>query len=37
MALLPVAGFFLSTLPGVISHTQLLLGNYLEYRVTEKV
>ncbi|HEY7357163.1 MAG TPA: glycosyltransferase family 2 protein [Ktedonobacterales bacterium] len=33
---LPITGFFLSALPGLISHTQLMLGRYLEYRVTEK-
>lgn len=36
-ALLPIAGFFLSTLPGLDAHTRLMLGKYLEYRVTEKV
>ncbi|MDO8639404.1 MAG: glycosyltransferase family 2 protein [bacterium] len=35
--LLPIAGFFLSTLPALISHTQLMLGKRLEYKVTEKV
>ncbi len=35
--LLPVVGFFLSTLPALISHTQLMLGKRLEYKVTEKV
>ncbi|MCL4353795.1 glycosyltransferase family 2 protein [Patescibacteria group bacterium] len=35
--LLPVAGFFLSTLPALISHTQLMLGKRIEYKVTEKV
>lgn len=35
--LLPIAGFFLSTLPAIISHTQLMLGKRLEYKVTEKV
>lgn len=34
--LLPIAGFFLSTLPAIISHTQLMLGKKLEYKVTEK-
>lgn len=36
-ALLPVVGFFFSALPGLDAHTRLLLGKYIEYRVTEKV
>lgn len=35
--LLPVAGFFLATLPAIISHTQLMFGKRIEYKVTEKV
>ncbi|RJQ35896.1 glycosyltransferase family 2 protein [Candidatus Microgenomates bacterium] len=35
--LLPVVGFFLSTLPALISHTKLMLGKRMEYKVTEKV
>ncbi|HSX40893.1 MAG TPA: glycosyltransferase family 2 protein, partial [Candidatus Saccharimonadales bacterium] len=35
--LLPFVGFFLSTLPALISHTQLMLGKRLEYKVTEKI
>ncbi|MDO8657935.1 MAG: glycosyltransferase family 2 protein [Candidatus Levybacteria bacterium] len=35
--LLPVAGFFLSTLPAIISHTKLMFGKRMEYKVTEKV
>jgi cellulose synthase/poly-beta-1,6-N-acetylglucosamine synthase-like glycosyltransferase len=35
--LLPVAGFFFTALPGLSAHTRLLLGRYMEYRVTEKV
>jgi len=35
--LLPIVGFFLSTLPALISHTQLMLGKRLEYKVTEKL
>lgn len=35
--LLPVAGFFLSTLPALVSHTKLMLGKRLEYKVTEKL
>lgn len=35
--LLPVAGFFLSTIPALISHTKLMLGKRLEYKVSEKI
>jgi len=35
--LLPLVGFFLSTIPAIISHTKLMLGKRLEYKVTEKV
>lgn len=35
--LMPVVGFFFSALPGLDAHTRLLLGKYIEYRVTEKV
>lgn len=35
--LLPVVGFFLSALPAIISHTQLMFGKRLEYKVTEKI
>lgn len=35
--LLPVVGFFFTALPGLDAHTRLMLGKYLEYRVTEKV
>jgi len=35
--LLPVVGFFLSTLPALISHTQLMFGKRIEYKVTEKI
>jgi hypothetical protein len=35
--LMPVAGFFFSALPSLDAHTRLMLGRYLEYRVTEKV
>lgn len=35
--LLPIVGFFLSSLPALVSHTQLLLGKRLEYKVTEKI
>lgn len=35
--LMPIAGFLFSFLPGLDAHTRLMLGKYLEYRVTEKV
>lgn len=35
--LLPLIGFFLNALPALISHTQLMLGKRMEYKVTEKV
>lgn len=35
--LLPVVGFFLNALPALISHTQLMLGKRMEYKVTEKI
>jgi hypothetical protein len=35
--LLPVIGFFFSALPGLDAHTRLMLGKYIEYKVTEKV
>lgn len=35
--LMPIAGFFLSTIPALISHLQLIRGKRLEYKVTEKV
>ena len=35
--LMPIAGFFLSSLPALISHIMLLLGKRLEYKVTEKM
>jgi len=35
--MLPVIGFFFSALPGIDAHTRLLLGKYIEYKVTEKV
>lgn len=34
---MPVAGFFLSALPALISHLQLFFGKRLEYKVTEKI
>lgn len=35
--LLPLTTFFFSALPGLDSHTRLMVGKYMEYRVTEKV
>ncbi len=35
--LLPIVGFFLSTLPALISHTRLMFGKRMEYKVTEKL
>jgi len=35
--LMPIVGFFFTALPGLDAHTRLMLGKYLEYRVTEKV
>ena len=35
--LLPVVGLFFSALPGLDAHSRLMLGKYIEYRVTEKV
>jgi hypothetical protein len=34
---MPIAGFFFNALPGLDAHTRLMLGKYLEYRITEKV
>lgn len=35
--LMPVVGFFFSALPGLDAHTRLMMGKYIEYKVTEKV
>ncbi|MGH7245579.1 MAG: glycosyltransferase family 2 protein, partial [Candidatus Levyibacteriota bacterium] len=35
--LLPVAGLFLTTIPAIISHTMLMFGKRIEYKVTEKI
>lgn len=35
--LMPLAGFLFTALPGIDAHTRLMLGKYIEYRVTEKV
>jgi hypothetical protein len=32
----PVVGLVLSVLPALEAHTRLLLGRYLEYKITEK-
>lgn len=34
---MPIAGFFLGSLPALISHLQLIVGKKMEYKVTEKV
>ena len=35
--MLPLIGFFFSALPGIDAHTRLMMGKYIEYKVTEKV
>jgi hypothetical protein len=35
--LMPIAGFLFGALPGLDAHTRLMLGKYIEYKVTEKV
>jgi len=35
--LVPISGFIFGALPGLDAHTRLMLGKYIEYRVTEKV
>ncbi|MFH1958706.1 MAG: glycosyltransferase family 2 protein [Patescibacteria group bacterium] len=35
--MLPIVGFFFSALPGIDAHTRLMMGKYIEYKVTEKV
>lgn len=35
--LMPVVGFFFSALPGIDAHTRLMLGKYIEYKVTTKI
>lgn len=35
--MMPVVTFIFTALPGIDAHTRLMLGKYLEYRVTEKV
>ncbi|MFH2085267.1 MAG: glycosyltransferase family 2 protein [bacterium] len=34
---IPVVGFFFTAVPGIDAHTRLMLGKYIEYKVTEKV
>lgn len=34
---LPVIGFFLSAVPAILSHTFLMFGKRMEYKVTEKI
>jgi cellulose synthase/poly-beta-1,6-N-acetylglucosamine synthase-like glycosyltransferase len=36
-ALLPVAGLLLTAIPALDAHTRLILGQYLQYQVTEKL
>lgn len=35
--LMPISGLLFSALPGLDAHTRLMLGKYIEYKVTEKV
>jgi hypothetical protein len=35
-AFMPLVGVFLSALPGLVAHTRLFVGRYLQYKVTEK-
>ncbi len=35
--MLPFLGFFFSALPGIDAHTKLMMGKYIEYKVTRKV
>jgi cellulose synthase/poly-beta-1,6-N-acetylglucosamine synthase-like glycosyltransferase len=35
--LMPIAGFLFTALPGLDAHTRLMLGKYIQYKVTEKV
>ncbi|KKR78179.1 MAG: hypothetical protein UU23_C0002G0006 [Candidatus Curtissbacteria bacterium GW2011_GWA1_40_9] len=35
--MMPIVTLLFTTLPGIDAHTRLMLGKYLEYRVTEKV
>lgn len=35
--LMPVAGLIFGAIPGLDAHTRLMMGKYIEYKVTEKV
>ncbi len=35
--LMPVVGFIFGAIPGLDAHTRLMLGKYIQYKVTEKV
>lgn len=35
--IMPLLGFFFSALPSLDAHTRLMMGKYIEYKVTEKV
>lgn len=35
--LMPLTGFIFGALPGIDAHTRLMLGKYIEYKVTEKI
>lgn len=35
--LMPIVGLIFGALPGLDAHTRLMLGRYMEYRITEKV
>lgn len=35
--LLPICGLFFTALPGLDAHTRLMMGKYLEYKVTKKI
>lgn len=35
--LMPIAGFIFGVLPGIDAHTRLMLGKYIQYKVTKKV
>lgn len=35
--LMPIAGLIFAVIPGLNAHTRLMLGKYLEYRLTEKI
>ena len=35
--MMPVVTFLFTALPGIDAHTRLMLGKYLEYKVTQKI